>query len=491
MAEPSRVNEKEDFFIFSSLGDLNNRSNEVYVSPPNEIVVEVSGEGADTATTERVKYVTVHDPATNETLIYEKVYILGSPKKLDPSKLIATRNADGTYEPSSYASGSGFNSNITDAIINNETTLASLEAQRKYTIQSALAVKNGKVPTAAELAEALGTSVEEQAEDTAVVPDDEEPSRETGGSDTEEDGNDGSTPALSSIENTTNGSILGQSSSQQALGSDVVYPSAKAESMVSDYVRFSALEYKPRSLNSSTFSFGDQPRNQKIGASVYLPIQGSIADSNGVGWNEDTITPMQIAGAEFADAAMKDGVSGAVNALKGALGKVTNFSADAQAYVVKAATQAAIGANIFPRTERAIFNPNVELLFNGPQLRAFTFQFKLTPRSADEDRNVKQIIKFFKINMSAKTTESQLFLKAPNVFRIEYLYRDGKHPGINLIKDCALQNFSVDYTPDGTYMTLPNGGMFSYSLTMSFMELLPIYSTDYDESEVADHPIGY
>ena len=93
--------------------------------------------------------------------------------------------------------------------------------------------------------------------------------------------------------------------------------------------------------------------------------------------------------------------------------------------------------------------------------------------------------------MSAKTTQSELFLKAPNVFRIEYLYRDGAHPGINLIKDCALQNFSVDYTPDGTYMTLPNGGMFSYALTMSFMELLPIYSTDYDEGEAANHPIGY
>lgn len=486
MAEPARVFKKSEFFQTFKLADVDNRDNQVYVSPPNQIVVKTGTKGSQT--TERVQYVTVHDPALNSTQIYEKTYVLGAGQKLDPAKLIATRNADGTYEPSAYASGSDFNSSVADAIINNKDTLSGLEAQRRYTIQSALKTKNGKSPTAAELATALGTTTEAEADDLPE-PETGENDRDTGGDDKE--GNDGSTASTERNDlSGTNGQIVGQTSSQASLTSDVVYPTARAESMASDYIRFSSLEYKPATYSKGTFSFG-KTKNQKIGKSVYLPIQGSISDSNGVGWNEDTITPLQIAGAEFAGTAIQDGPAAAINALQGQLGKVSGFSGEAQKYVVKAATEAAIGANIFPRTERAIFNPNVELLFNGPQLRAFTFQFKLTPRSADEDRNVKQIIKFFKINMSAKTTQSELFLKAPNVFRIEYLYRDGAHPGINLIKDCALQNFAVDYTPDGTYMTLPNGGMFSYALTMSFMELLPIYSTDYDEGEAANHPIGY
>ena len=488
MAQPARIAKKSEFFRAFRQADVTNKDNQVYVSPPNQIVVKTGSKGSQT--TESVQYVTVHDPGTNETLIYEQDYVLGAQQTLDPDKLIATRNADGSYEPSTYASGSDFNSSVADAIINNKDTLSGLEAQRRYTIQSALKTKNGKNPTAAELATALGTSVEEEADDLPDPPPGEN-DRDTGGDDSSDE-NDGSTAATTERNDLsgTNGQIVGQTSSQASLTSDVVYPTARAESMASDYIRFSSLEYKPATYSKGTFSFGKQ-KNQKIGKSVYLPIQGSITDSNGVGWNEDTITPLQIAGAEIAGTAIQDGPAAAINALQGQLGKVSGFSGDAQKYVVKAATEAAIGANIFPRTERAIFNPNVELLFNGPQLRAFTFQFKLTPRSADEDRNVKQIIKFFKINMSAKTTQSELFLKAPNVFRIEYLYRDGAHPGINLIKDCALQNFSVDYTPDGTYMTLPNGGMFSYALTMSFMELLPIYSTDYDEGEAANHPIGY
>lgn len=130
-------------------------------------------------------------------------------------------------------------------------------------------------------------------------------------------------------------------------------------------------------------------------------------------------------------------------------------------------------------------------MFQGPQLRSFTFTFKLTPRNSTEAKIVKDIIKFFKKNMSAKTTGSELFLKAPNVFRIQYLHKNQTHDGINLIKDCALQSFNVDYTPDGSYMAYSDGSMFSYNLQLTFMELLPIYSKDYDSGLGSSHSIGY
>ena len=90
--------------------------------------------------------------------------------------------------------------------------------------------------------------------------------------------------------------------------------------------------------------------------------------------------------------------------------------------------------------------------------------------------------------MAAKATGNELYLKAPNVFSIKYKHKGAEHSGINLINDCALQSFSVDYTPDGSYMAYADGGMFSYTITMQFMELLPIYFDDYDKT---NHPIGY
>ena len=91
--------------------------------------------------------------------------------------------------------------------------------------------------------------------------------------------------------------------------------------------------------------------------------------------------------------------------------------------------------------------------------------------------------------MAPRTTENNIFLKAPNTFLIEYKFKgsEQEHPGINKIKECALINCSVDYTPLGTYMTYENGAMVSYSVTLSFQELEPIYDKDYD----GKHPIGY
>ena len=83
-------------------------------------------------------------------------------------------------------------------------------------------------------------------------------------------------------------------------------------------------------------------------------------------------------------------------------------------------------------------------------------------------------------------------MKAPNVFRINYLIRgEGDHPSLNKIKLCALQSCSVDYTPDGSYMTFNdvNATMTSYNLSLQFQELEPVTSGDY--KRLNETAIGY
>ena len=91
--------------------------------------------------------------------------------------------------------------------------------------------------------------------------------------------------------------------------------------------------------------------------------------------------------------------------------------------------------------------------------------------------------------MAVKKAASEVFLKAPNVFEIEYQSGEGNtHQSLNRIKTCALLGCDVDYTPDGSYMTFNDEQrtMTSYQLSLRFSELDPIYNTDY-----AGHPIGY
>ena len=137
-----------------------------------------------------------------------------------------------------------------------------------------------------------------------------------------------------------------------------------------------------------------------------------------------------------------------------------------------------------------ILNPNLELLFTGPNLREFSFQYLLTPRSPAEARQVIGIIKTFKQNMLPRTSSSagadkqntdSFFLKTPNIFRLEYQNNGSPHPFLNKFKDCALQACNVEYTPQGTYATFPDGVMHAYRLTLQFTELDPVYAEDYDE----------
>ena len=52
------------------------------------------------------------------------------------------------------------------------------------------------------------------------------------------------------------------------------------------------------------------------------------------------------------------------------------------------------------------------------------------------------------------------------------------------IKECALLSVSVNYMPENSYMTYEDSSMVSYSLSLSFQELAPIFNSDYDDLDV-------
>jgi hypothetical protein len=230
---------------------------------------------------------------------------------------------------------------------------------------------------------------------------------------------------------------------------------------------------------------------EPVGAIVILPIQPTINDQNGVSWGEESANAFQLAVA--AAAKNSQGIPDMINS---GIQQITGNTAYQNLLLKHLAGQAA-GINPLARTDGLIVNPNLELLFNAPTLRPFTFTFRLSPRKKEETDDVRKIIRFFKEGSAVKTTNTGLFLKAPNVFKITYIHTstDTKnqssvslHPGLNLIKTCALRNVSVNYTPDGSYMTFKNGSMTSYEISLQFSELEPVYDKDYDKRN--DHPIG-
>ena len=244
-------------------------------------------------------------------------------------------------------------------------------------------------------------------------------------------------------------------------------------------------------------------RNSKpITGTVTLPIQGKIADSNSVDWGAGNISPLQAFAANQLMSLDVNNIAGSYDKVlsdvrtimknKGAMGDLATF---ARTYFVE---QAVSSQGLLSRTTGAILNPNIELLFNKPQLRPFSFSFFLSARSEDEADMVKRIIRWFKQGMSVKETKTDIFLKSPNIFKIKYQYGvDGlDHPGLNRIKECALTRCNVDYVPQNNYMTLEDGTMTAYAITLQFQELEPITETDYlggpdGRSTIQYNEIGY
>jgi len=276
----------------------------------------------------------------------------------------------------------------------------------------------------------------------------------------------------------------------------LVYPRYMKDTQ--DRIVFTVLEIKKSpdnklQLSKSGFSMAYQPATDlKTVATVVLPIQPSISDSNSVDWGSGTLNAIESAFAGFSLGAMqaKTGTE-----IQGEWTRLINSATNNQYGTVGrlwAAEQAVGVQNLQSRVTGSVLNPNLELLFNGPALRSFNFTFKLSPRTEFEANVVKSIIRFFKENMAVRKTSTELFVKSPYAFRV--MYSKGStpdfHKSINRIKTCALQSCNVDYTPLGSYMTYEDTAatMVSYSLSLQFQEIEPVYNTDYS---MAPDEIGF
>ena len=277
-------------------------------------------------------------------------------------------------------------------------------------------------------------------------------------------------------------------------GQQARYPAGQIDGEY-DHVLFTIVEYVPQGLGGISglvSGKGGRPtdrikRSSPVG-SVILPMPKNIADSNTVSFAGDKMNALQAAGTSVIGGILSDApvkaTEAAVANISGALGDNAGQLKDT---VRAKVTQDIIGGgNVLTRTTGAVLNSNLELLFSGPELRTFQFQYTMTPRDKKEAASCKQIIRMFKKAMAPKLKEGALFLYTPNMFFVDFIHKGGVHPFLNRIKPCALTTFGVTYTPDNAYMTYADGSPVAYNLSFSFQEIEPIYDKDYESGDGAE-----
>ena len=318
--------------------------------------------------------------------------------------------------------------------------------------------------------------------------------------------------------------------SSKKRGGILRYP-LEALTGTTDYLQIDIKEYIRNADNAKLIGakgFGRNTLNNRVGqtrsgslatksvmntGTIILQIPSDIKDGNTANYGESKMNTLTGAAAGAMMGVMKSGATSVSMALGNMSteeglkkirsdigGNLTAGDTDAlidaasMGLTVKATSSAMgiFGANVSPeqllaRSSGQIFNPNLELLFNGPSLRSFSFSFKMTPRSAQEARQCKLIIRSFKQNMAPKTGGdtiggSAIFMKTPNLFELRYRKGNSDHPFLNKFKQCFLTNVAVNYTGEGVYATYDDATPISMQLDLQFKEIEPIYFDDYEKS---------
>lgn len=259
-----------------------------------------------------------------------------------------------------------------------------------------------------------------------------------------------------------------------------------------DRLKITVLEFAPQDLEAreeNTFSTEQRVKiedEERIKGSAILPIPNGVTDQNAVKFGNGTLNPLQVAGAQLALNTLLTGI-GRGGEILSEQAKAVLGDQSTSAAVATLLTSLSVGTDpnrLLARTQGAVFNNNLSLLFDGPTLRPFNFNFNVSPRDQKESIEVLKIIRMFKQSSAVQRTDNGLYLGTPNIFRLEFLSGGQPHKFLPRIKECALLTFSTNYMPNNTYMTYENSSMVAYNLQFSFQELDPIFNDDYDEIDL-------
>ena len=273
------------------------------------------------------------------------------------------------------------------------------------------------------------------------------------------------------------------------------------------------------------------PKERNIGL-VKLPMPNDLKDSNNVAWGEDQLNAITAAAATLTAGGVNAGINilqdiidgdqnllqGLSSALTGSVGGLKNAFAKAKEVALDKTDgkdfqllgRSAVGSGllnlagfgvspeaILARGAGVIPNSNLQLLFNAPTLRAFRFNWKMSPRSQEEAIRINNIIRFFKQGMAVKKRKNSgagggsYFLATPNVFDITFrtsktnLEITNENNAVLRIKTCACVGAAVNYTPQQMWNAYEKGQPTSCILSLEFKELEPVYNTDYEEDPFA------
>ena len=288
-----------------------------------------------------------------------------------------------------------------------------------------------------------------------------------------------------------------------------------------DHLKITRYEYRRPTVNQSKPAqqirtifgtrtiAGDTVKGSQIKGSILLPMP-KPTDVNAAAWGKSELTISGLAAVGAAQKAAglagllglnvtgktaedtgKDFIAG----LREGGGRrpfagFTNLRGFGQANATNFITKLAGGAfgteldpdTFLARAGGRVLNPNAEMLFQGPAIRDFAFEFQMVARSENEGKTIRKIIKFLKLGMAPKFRNTT-FIANPDVFQLEYKNGSGDDDMLKTVNQfspggLALTNINVDYAPSGYWAAYGDSQPVVIKMSLNFTELRPIFQGD-------------
>lgn len=283
------------------------------------------------------------------------------------------------------------------------------------------------------------------------------------------------------------------------------YPSSIPVLKTTDYVAFKFYDYKPpfQAVNKSSGA-GDLTIGQSYQAynasaqqdnlteaegysPVFLYMPQDIQGQYGANWGGASF------GAVFQQLARTFGRGGMPN-MESLNNTISTFTSSLKTAGYKTAVDAMNrGLNtsvslsqLMSGVSGTIMNPNVEMMYEAPELRGFQLRFKMQARDLGESKAIRGICTQFKRALHASyggntfgtIAETGQMITVPKIVQVSFMTGSKLNEYVPQYKPCALTQVDVNYTPDGAWATLPDGSPVATELALTFKETKLIYSQE-------------
>jgi hypothetical protein len=174
---------------------------------------------------------------------------------------------------------------------------------------------------------------------------------------------------------------------------------------------------------------------------------------------------------------ISEGLESIFNLLKGSLSNQAAQVAAARAVQNMPGDKLQSAASIGLQTG---LNPGTRILFDKPNLRQFSFQFKLIPTSQAEAQAIEKIIKEFRYQMYPEEIDIRnipIGYKFPNTYRISFKFAGGSIK-VPKIQFCYLRDVAVIYNGQTNGTFFYDGHPTEVDLTLSFTEYRALSKRD-------------